>query len=245
MVVKMQAKNRIIVAIDSNNLDDIRKIVLDLKPYVGCFKIGLEVTSSIGGPRAIEYIHSLGGRVFFDGKYNDIPNTVGKASKAISQLGVSMFNVHASCGEDSMRAAVKNKGKSTTLAVTVLTSTDNENCQKIFGSSVKNKVPQLAMMAKNAGIDGIICSAQDLEYTKEYPDLDSLLKITPGIRSAWAAINDQKRIATPAEAIKNGADFLVIGRQITDPPAKVGTMIKAAILTAEEIELAIQELPAR
>lgn len=116
----MDIKDRIIVALDIDSLEKAKCLVEDLAPHVRCFKIGLELITAIGAPTVIEFIHALGGRIFYDGKFDDIPNTVGAAARAIARLNVAMFNVHASAGIDAMAAAVANKGQSLVLAVTVL-----------------------------------------------------------------------------------------------------------------------------
>lgn len=231
----MKAKDRIIVALDVDSLDKAKSLVEELVPHVGCFKIGLELLTSVGAPKVVEFVHSLGGQIFFDGKFNDIPNTVGGASKAVAGLYVKMFDVHASAGIEAMMAAVANKGQSLVLAITVLTSIEENNAYLIFGGPSKAKVLQLARDAKLAGCDGIVCSPQELELLGKQKELGKLLKITPGVRPEWAAAGDQKRIMTPAEAIKAGANFLVIGRPITKPPAEIGTPVDAAKKIAEEI----------
>ena len=231
----MDAKDRIIVALDVDSLDKAKSLIESLAPHVGCFKIGLELLTAVGAPKVIEFIHSLGGQVFYDGKFDDIPNTIGGASKAVAGLNVKMFNVHASAGIEAMMAAVANKGQSLVLAVTVLTSIEENNANLIFGGPSKAKVLQFARDAKLAGCDGIICSPQELELLGKQKELSSLLKITPGVRSEWASVGDQKRIMTPAEAIKAGATALVIGRPITKPPTEIGTPVDAAKKIAEEI----------
>jgi orotidine-5'-phosphate decarboxylase len=228
-------KDRIIVALDVDSLDKARFLVEHLAPHVGCFKVGLELLTAVGAPQAVEFIHSLGGRVFLDGKFNDIPNTVAGAAKAAAKLGVKMLNVHASAGIEAMRAAVDNKGQSLVLAVTVLTSLGEDDVCHIFGSPIEDKVLQLARDAMIAGCDGIICSPQELKFLGEQRELDGLLKVTPGVRPLWAAAGDQKRIMTPGEAIKAGATALVIGRPITKPPPEIGSPADAAQKIVEEI----------
>src|SRR3989344_5123014 len=237
----MEAKDRIIVALDVDSLDKAKSLVKILAPHVGCFKVGLELLTAVGAPKVVEFVHSLGGQVFYDGKFNDIPNTVGGAARAVAGLNVKMFNVHASAGIEAMMAAVSNKGQSLVLAVTVLTSLEENNAHLIFGGPSKAKVLQLTRDAKIAGCDGIICSPQELELLGKQKELGSLLKVTPGVRPEWAAAGDQKRIMTPAEAIKAGADYLVIGRPITKPPAEIGTPADAAKKIAEEISAVLQE----
>jgi len=232
----MKAEDKIIVALDVDDLEKAKCLIEALAPYVGCFKIGLELISSVGGPQAVRFVHGLEGEVFYDGKFKDIPNTIGRASRAVSALGVKMFNVHASAGIEAMRAAVDNKGISLVLAVTVLTSLEENNAHLIFGAPSKAKVLQFARDARIAGCDGIICSPQELEFLGNYPELKGLLKVVPGIRPKWSVAGDQKRITTPSDAIKAGADYLVIGRPITDPPKEVGTPVDAVKRIIEEIE---------
>jgi orotidine-5'-phosphate decarboxylase len=225
----MEAKDRIIVALDVDNLDKAKSLVESLAPHVGCFKVGLELLTAVGAPKVVGFVHSLGGQVFYDGKFDDISNTVGGAAKAVAGLNVKMFNIHASAGVETMIAAVANKGQSLVLAVTVLTSLEENNAHLIFGSPSKAKVLQLARDAKIAG------SPQELKLIGKQKELGSMLKVTPGIRPEWAVAGDQKRITTPADAIKAGATSLVIGRPITKPPTEIGTPVDAAKKITEEI----------
>lgn len=230
---------KIIVALD--NIDDdykLERLIKDLAPLGVGFKVGLELIARGLASWTIKLIHESGGWVFYDGKFNDIPNTVKEATRAVVDKGVRMFDVHASSGIESMVAAVKGKGKSKTLvlAVTVLTSLDYREVPDIFGKSVILSVLHFAYQAKKAGCDGIICSAQDLAIFKPYPDLQKLTKVTPGIRPVWAKSNDQKRFLTPKEAIEAGADYLVIGRPITNPPKEIGSPQKALEEIIAEIE---------
>lgn len=237
----MEAKERIIVALDVDSLDKAKPFVESLAPYVGCFKVGLEFITAVGPSQVVEFVRSLGGKVFYDGKFDDIPNTVGGAAKAVAGLNVKMFNVHASAGVEAMMAAVANKGQSLVLAVTVLTSLEENNAHLIFGAPSKAKVLQLARDAKIAGCDGVICSPQELELLGKQKELGSLLKVTPGVRPEWAAAGDQKRIMTPAEAIKAGATALVIGRPITKPPAEIGTPVDAVKKITKEITAGLRD----
>ena len=231
-------KAKIIVALDVDTLDKAKELVEILHPHVWCFKIGLELLTAQGGPRVISLIHSLGGEVFYDGKFDDIPQTIAGAAKALAKFEIKMFNVHASAGIAAMMAAVENKAMSLVLAVTVLTSLEENNAHLIFGAPSKAKVIQLARDAKLAGCDGIICSPQELEILGKQKELKGLMKITPGVRPLWANVGDQNRVMTPAEAIKAGATALVIGRPITDPPEEIGTPLNAILKILEEIETA-------
>lgn len=236
----MDVKDRIIVALDVNDLDEVESLVRELAPHVGYFKVGLQLLTSVGAPKVVEFLHSLNGRVFLDGKFDDIPNTVGEAAQAVSLLGVAMFNVHASAGIEAMMAAVHHKRNSCVLAVTVLTSLEENNAHLIFGAPSKAKVLQLARDAKLAGVDGIICSPQELELLAKQKELGEFLKVTPGVRPEWAAVGDQKRVMTPGDAIAAGATALVIGRPITKPPKEVGGPADAAQRIAEEITIALE-----
>lgn len=232
----MNPRDRIIVALDVSSLKEAGPLILQLAPHVSCFKVGLELITAVGAPQVIAFIRERGGEVFFDGKFNDIPNTVGKATAAVSALKVSMLNVMASAGIEAMMAAVEKKGCSKVLAVTVLTSLEENNAHLIFGAPTKAKVLQLARDAKMAGVDGIICSPQELELLNKQKELASLLKVTPGVRPLGAAVGDQKRVMTPAEAILAGATALVIGRPITKPDT--GTPVEATQRIADEIATA-------
>lgn len=242
----MEAKDRIIVALDVSDVDKALDLVGELGSHVGAFKVGLEfVWSSIAQLLTLEeegaisllrdlrlFARALGGpKTFIDAKLADIPNTVKGASVAISRLGVKMFNVHASAGVEAVKAAVANKGNSLVFGVTVLTSIGSEECVSIFGDEPNKKVQQFAEMLVDEGADGIICSPKELSILAGI----NLLEATPGVRPTWAAAGDQKRVMTPAEAIQAGADYLVIGRPITQPPPEIGGPVEAAKKIAEEI----------
>jgi|GEM_PF-7493 len=235
----MLAKDRIIVALDVDSLDKAEALVRELSPHVGYFKIGLELITLGLADEVIKLVHSFGAKVFYDGKFPDIPTTVGRAARAVASKGVAMFNVHASADTASMAAAAKNKGSSTALAVTVLTSMDNKRCRHNFGASVNRKVVQFAHDALDAGMDGVICSSKELVLLGKYKELDGLIRVTPGVRPLWAPSNDQKRAMTPDEAIMSGATILVVGRPITDPPKDIGTSVDAAKLILKEVEDAL------
>lgn len=197
---------QIIVALDTDSLGQAKKLVKILYPKVKIFKIGLEFINTGQAPELIRFIKNLGGKVFYDIKLNDIPNTVARAAKVISGLGVDMFTIHAASGREAIRAAAVNSGKSKVIGVTVLTSLRARPSQ----------IMSLAKILFEQDVDGVVCSAKEAKMIKlKYPRLKI---ITPGIRSSWAKTNDQKRSATPKEATKAGADYIVIGRPITNAP---------------------------
>lgn len=228
-------------------LEEACTIIEELRDYVGMFKIGLELINNAGvGPQIlVEKINkALDGnpsQIFFDGKLLDIPNTVVGAAKAVAGK-VGFFNVHATGGVEMMRAAVAVAGSSKVLAVTVLTSLDEEECQAIYNRPSKVQVVQLARLAKLAGVHGLICSPQEIAVLRKRQEFQSMILVTPGIRPVWAKKNDQERVTTPADAIMAGGDCLVIGRPILEPPEPIGSRVNAASLIAEEIEKAFAAL---
>ena len=228
-------ESKIIVALDTDDLLMAKKLVKELSPEVIFFKIGLEFINTGQAPELIKLIKKLGGKVFYDIKLNDIPNTVGKTVRVISKLGIDMFTVHTSAGRESLRAAVKNKGKSKVIGVTVLTSLKNDESKYIFGSGSKDKVLQFASMLAEERADGVVCSAKEVELIKKSEKLKKLKIIVPGIRPSWTKANDQIRVVEPAEALKAGADYLVIGRPITEPTKEIGSPLRALSYIIKDI----------
>ncbi|HUT85516.1 MAG TPA: orotidine-5'-phosphate decarboxylase [Elusimicrobiales bacterium] len=218
-------KEKIIVALDVDTEAKALELVKQLKNYAGVFKIGLQLFTACG-PDIVKKIEHLGGKVFLDLKFHDIPNTVAKAVIEATELGVYMMTLHASGGEEMLKAAKEVSLKTAKelgitapklLAVTVLTSLDLENINKIGFrfESVKEAVLHLAAIAnQNAGIDGIVCSPNETAILKDLLG-DECMIVTPGVRPKESASHDQKRTATPSKAISDGADYIVIGRPIT------------------------------
>jgi orotidine-5'-phosphate decarboxylase len=231
----VEAKEKIIVALDVDSLAKVGSIVPVLAPFVGYFKVGLELLTHAGAPQVVQHIKKFGGKVFFDAKFSDIPNTVEGASRAMSEMGVSLFTIHASCGPEALASAAKVKGQAKALAVTVLTSIDAPSCENIFGAGPEQKVAQFARDAVLSGMDGIVCSGQELDWLKSDSTFNPLLKVVPGIRPTWASAQDQKRVMTPAEAIRAGATHLVIGRPIMQPPLGIGTPLDAIQAILKEV----------
>lgn len=220
-----ESSRKIIIALDVKNRQEARQ-VLESLPEARIFKVGLELFTA-EGPAMLDLVKSYGKEVFLDLKLHDIPNTVAGAVRAAVKHGVSMLTLHTSGGREMMKKAVEaaretaekeNKPTPLLLGVTVLTSLRDEDLREIgFASGTREQVLKLAELAKQAGIEGIVCSPQEIELLRK--EFSSSIKIiTPGIRPAWAEAQDQKRIMTPAEAIQKGADFLVIGRPITQSP---------------------------
>ena len=211
-------KSKIFVALDVETKEKALEIVSDLKGLGACFKIGKQLFTSTG-PELVREIVGMGEDVFLDLKYHDIPNTVAKAGVAAAELGVKIFNVHASGGRKMMEAVRSEMDKLTNpplvLAVTILTSLGEEDIREVgFDRTIPEQIAKLAKLAKDSGMDGVVASPLEIELIRETCGRDFKI-LTPGIRPAFAAVNDQKRIATPAEALRKGADFLVIGRPIT------------------------------
>ncbi|MGP1605478.1 MAG: orotidine-5'-phosphate decarboxylase [Moraxella sp.] len=211
-------KSPIIVAIDKHNLDEALMLADSLDPTLCRLKVGKELFTTCG-PNVVKSLQNRGFEIFLDLKFHDIPNTTAQAVLAAADMGVCMVNVHASVGSDAM-ALCKNrllsKGYNTLLiAVTVLTSMTQETLPQIgvFGS-LNEQVMRLATLAKNSGLDGVVCSAQEATSLKTALGKGFKL-VTPGIRLPEDSADDQKRICTPKQALQNGSDFLVIGRSIT------------------------------
>jgi orotidine-5'-phosphate decarboxylase len=216
-------KERIIVALDTDSPDSALAVVEALAGEVGMFKVGMELFPR-GGPELVRKVRETGADVFLDLKFHDIPNTVAGAVRSAAALGVKFATVHASGGREMLaRAAEAARGTGTTvLAVTVLTSIDESDLSEIgFSSPPADLVVRLARMAVREGIGGIVCSAREVAAVRELAGRSAVL-VTPGVRLPEDAVGDQKRVVTPFDAMRNGADYLVVGRPITkaaDPVA--------------------------
>ncbi|MBS1957464.1 MAG: orotidine-5'-phosphate decarboxylase [Cyanobacteria bacterium SZAS-4] len=222
------AREKLILALDVPSMDEAIAIVKELKDEVGLFKIGLELYAH-SGTRLFEAMRAEGVPFFFDCKFHDIPNTVARASQGLVGQGIAMFNVHATGGFEMMQATAKATHKAAReanvaapkiISVTMLTSISDKEASEIgFGASVSQLVPQLALLTKKAGLDGVVASAQEVQAIRQACGPDFFI-VTPGIRPAWSASDDQKRIVTPGQAIKDGADYLVVGRPITQASSR-------------------------
>ena len=214
-------QNPIFAALDTPDLPRALEIAKSIQPHVGGLKVGLEYITALG-PDGIKRIVEIGAPVFADVKFHDIPNTVAGASKALAHLGASIFNVHASGGEAMMRAAkdaahsVDSKIK--IIAVTVLTSLEDSDLDAVGQKKpARDQVLRLAELAKKSGMDGVVCSAHEIQPIRKALGSDFML-VVPGIRPAGADLADQKRVMTPAQAQQEGADIIVIGRPINAAP---------------------------
>lgn len=263
-MTELTAKDRIIVALDVNSLREVEKLAWDLRDHVGYFKVGLKLLTNFGAREVIPLIYSAGGKVFLDGKFHDIPNTIAGAVEAATNLGVEMMNLHCLSGRKAMEAAVIARDEASLkhphrdinpllLGVTLLTSlgyddlvemgieeelniTDKEELERIKQNRIERLVVRhLAHLAQESGLDGVIASPQEIRAIRGYCESE-LLVVTPGIRPGWAQPNDQKRFATPRDAIRDGANYIVVGRPITSPPPEIGTPVDAAKLIITEIK---------
>jgi orotidine-5'-phosphate decarboxylase len=227
-------RSRLIVALDVPDRAAALRAADQLAGHIGYFKIGLELFTS-EGPRLVEEIKSRGDRVFLDLKLHDIPNTVRGAVRSACKLGVQMLTVHASGGPIMLTAAYEEAQSSASppllLAVTALTSLSLEDVHALgINGSIEQWVERLAEIARDSGIRGLVASTKELPMLRKKFQSEMQLVI-PGIRPAGAATQDQSRTATPAEAIRAGAGFIVVGRPIlqASDPAKAADAIVAEI----------------
>ncbi len=234
---------RIILALDVDDHGYALELVDKFSENIDIFKVGLELFS-IAGPQVVRDIHDRGKKVFLDLKFHDIPNTVSHAAQAAARLGVYMFNLHTSsgmealqrCRDDVVELCLKeNIERPKILGVTVLTSLSQEVLRDEFGiqHSLRTHVKNLTKMALKAGLDGVVASGHETSLIRNHCGKDFLI-ITPGIRASWALPDDQKRTMTPRDAMREGADFLVIGRSILKQadPEKALDLIQVEILTS-------------
>ncbi|HEY7746397.1 MAG TPA: orotidine-5'-phosphate decarboxylase [Desulfuromonadales bacterium] len=228
--MKDEARKKLIFALDFDAFAEAEKWVRLLCGQVGVFKVGKQLFTRCG-PDVVRMVRAEGGEVFLDLKYHDIPNTVAMAGVEACRLGVRMFNVHALGGREMMaktvaevdaRYARGSKERPLLLAVTILTSSSEETLREVgIERPVREMVPRLARLAQAAGMDGVVASPQEVDLIRAACGADFAI-VTPGVRPASAALDDQKRVMTPGEAIAAGADYLVIGRPISaaaDPVA--------------------------
>jgi orotidine-5'-phosphate decarboxylase len=231
------AKEKLIVALDLEDVACAKAMVKDLEGLVDFFKIGLVLQLAPGAQEFIEELLRAGKRVFLDYKFHDIPETVKLAVQRASKLGVQFITIHGS--SKVIEAAVKGRsGGLKVFTVTVLTSMDEDDIKEMgYESSVHELVLFRAGKALNAGCDGVISSAREAKDLKSR--FGNLLVVTPGIRPDGSQVDDQKRSMTPAQAIEAGADYLVIGRPITQSEDYPGNPRMAAQAILEEMQAAL------
>lgn len=226
-------KEKIVLALDVDTLEDAKQLIMELKDYVGVFKVGLQLYTQ-NGNEIIDFMTEQGLEFFLDVKLLDIPNTVAKASENIVKRGASFFNIHTLGGAEMMRQSSTSARETAQklgqkapfiLGVTVLTSISDEVLQNELEIDQKasDYVLKLAKLAKESGLDGVVASTWEARKIKEICGNDFKV-LCPGIRPEWSLKNDQKRAATPKVAIEEGADFLVIGRAVTTAENRVKAM---------------------
>jgi orotidine-5'-phosphate decarboxylase len=223
--------SKIIVALDYSNKNDAISLANKLHPNLCNLKVGLQLFVSCG-PEVIQDLHKLGYKIFLDLKFHDITNTVVKSCLAAAELGVWMVNIHSSGGGKMMLQTMKemkqNNHSTLVLGVTMLTSIDENEMKEIgYKNSMEQQVLQMAEMSYRSNLNGIVCSAQESKLIKlRFPN--NFLCVCPGIRSTDDCKNDQKRIMTPKMAFENGADYIVVGRPISqsDDPLEALKRIK-------------------
>lgn len=239
----MSWRDKLIIALDVSDADKALGIVDRLSDHTSIFKVGFELFVS-AGPSIVEKIHAKGKKVFLDLKFHDIPNTVSHAAVAAARLGVYMFNMHTSGGLQMMArcresveevCAKENIEKPKMIGVTVLTSLSSEmlNNELCIQHVVKTQVKHLALLAHKAGLDGVVASPQEITLIKKHCGKEFLV-VTPGIRPSFSPPDDQMRTATPRDALREGADYIVMGRGILkqEDPIKTLELISLEILTA-------------
>lgn len=244
----VEAKDRIILALDVDDLKEAEELVKELKDYVGYFKIGLPLIVNYGY-EAFRLLEEHGAKCYYDGKFHDIPHTVQKACINLVKNGVDFFNVHIQGGSKmaaavvkASRAAAKSYGfeAPTILGVTLLSSFGQKTLttELCVDKNIEDFVLQLARVAKDTGLDGVIASAEEAKRIRKEIGKDFII-LCPATRPTWASVNDQVRVDTPRDAILSGADFMVVGRPITAAEDRIA----AAKLIIDEIENALAETP--
>jgi orotidine-5'-phosphate decarboxylase len=248
--MKETVKDRLIVALDVESAHEALTLFDSLRDSVGMFKIGMQLFTA-AGPDIVRQIVSRGGRVFLDLKYHDIPNTVAMAAVEATRLGVTLFNIHASGGSEMMKRTADAVAEISTreklaqpkiLGVTVLTSIDQETLRQLGVDEDPAKVVgRLASLAQASGLDGVVASAQEIKIVRESIAQPDFLIVTPGIRGTSGEAHDQRRTMTAAAAIREGADYLVVGRPILE----AADPVRAAQDFVDEIDEAVRTTPAQ
>ena len=219
---QQEAAAKVIVALDVDNEAEAYALVKLLSPPVNYYKVGMKLFTTCG-PRVITGLKELGVKIFLDLKFHDIPHTVASAAEVVTRYGVDMFNIHLSGGREMARAAVEAAQETAVqqgmprpliIGVTVLTSFDAHTLKEVgIERELTRHVVSLALTGLESGVDGVVASPQEVMAIRTKCDEDFLI-VTPGVRPSWSARDDQQRVLTPRQALKAGADYLVIGRPI-------------------------------
>lgn len=222
MRTEIPLQERVMVALDTTSLEQVKKWLEALHGIVGYYKIGLELFTAHGW-KAVELVQKYDAKIFLDLKLHDIPNTVSRALRSVCEHNIDIVNLHALGGFEMMKAArlavsefSKGSKRPKLIAVTILTSHSQATLSKelFIKRKVKDQVLHLAQLAEKAGLDGIVCSPQEVSWLRKKLGREFLI-VTPGVRPAGSAKGDQTRIETPEKAIRAGSDYLVVGRPIT------------------------------
>ena len=238
----LSPKDRIILALDVDTIEEARALVKELKNYIGIFKVGLQLFTSVG-PEIFKVIKDEGAEVYFDGKFHDIPSTVSKASSNLIKHGVTLFNLNIQ-GSSKMITTTVKQAKETAkklgveddlkiLGVTLLTSFGQRTLSEELGvnQNIDDYVIKLAEIAKHTELNGVVATAADAQKIRKICG-DDFIIVCPAVRPTWSIVNDQVRVVTPSQAILAGCDYIVIGRPITQAKNKV----EAAEMIIAEIE---------
>ena len=231
-MARHRSQPRIYVALDAADEARVRSLLVQLDPSLCGIKIGKEAFTALG-PRVVEWARERGFPVFLDLKFHDIPNTVAQACRAAAELDVALVNVHASGGRRMLEAAREAipacDDAPGLIAVTVLTSVEDADLAEIgIEGGAAAQVERLARLTADTGLDGVVCSAREAAAMRAVFPGDDGLVVTPGVRPAGSARDDQRRVVTPAEALANGATSLVIGRPVT-AAAEPGKALEAIV----------------
>jgi orotidine-5'-phosphate decarboxylase len=242
--MKATEKNKLIVALDVDTAFEARRLVSTLKDVVGMFKIGSQLFTA-AGPALVYEIVAGGEEVFLDLKFHDIPNTVAAAGVEATRMGVSIFNLHAAGGQEMMQRTVEKVAECADaeglarpliIAVTILTSVNDTVLAEVgYQMETSALASRLALLAEASGLDGVVASPRDVGIIRSVVKKDDFVVVTPGVRPAGSALQDQKRATTPHEAVIAGADFIVVGRPIIIAPDPA----RAARQIIEEMESAV------
>lgn len=221
--MKGEGMNKLIIALDVDTASEARELFARLRDVVGTFKIGPQLFT-VAGPQFVSELVSSGARIFLDLKFHDIPNTVAAAGVEATRLGVFMFNVHASGGSEMMRRTVdavdevsarEGHNRPRVLGVTLLTSSDATTLAETgISTEPEERVVLLARLAAASGLDGVVASPLEIVAVRAAVMSKNFLIVTPGVRREGTPLNDQRRVMTPEEAVKAGADFVVVGRAV-------------------------------